>query len=200
MMKLEMLKSVAGRQVPFTPKQFPIRLSRRIGLRTIGSLGAKKVVACPSGEQIVNGGFELGDFGENPPTTIIGWEYQPDIYIVNYHPHSGNYHAILQITPSRGWLKQTFGPVILVECVESFSLWAFNPLGEGYVCFVVVTLEYDDDTTDAIEFNVTTEDYVELDVKPFLQSGKKIKSVKLESREDNEAAVYVDDVSLIGSG
>jgi hypothetical protein len=42
MMKLEMLKSVAGRQVPFTPRQFPIRLSRRVGLRTMPSIGGKK--------------------------------------------------------------------------------------------------------------------------------------------------------------
>lgn len=36
-----MLKSVAGRQVPFAPRQFPIRLSRRVGLRTMGSIAGK---------------------------------------------------------------------------------------------------------------------------------------------------------------
>jgi len=35
--------SVAGRQVPFTPRQFPIRLSRRVGLRHMASVGGKKI-------------------------------------------------------------------------------------------------------------------------------------------------------------
>lgn len=55
-----MLKSVAGRLVPFgkfeageikewyNPK-LPIRLSRRVGLRTMGSIGAKKAVGLPKG-------------------------------------------------------------------------------------------------------------------------------------------------------
>jgi hypothetical protein len=35
-----MLKSVVGRQVPFNPRQFP-RLSWRVGLRMMGSIGGK---------------------------------------------------------------------------------------------------------------------------------------------------------------
>jgi len=44
-----MLKSVAGRQVPFTPQQFPIQLSRRVGLRHMQSnIGTKKGLNPPA--------------------------------------------------------------------------------------------------------------------------------------------------------
>ena len=187
----KMLKSVAGRPVPFMPRQFPIRLSRRIGLRTIGSLGAKKVVACPSGEQIVNGGFETGDF--------TGWEYNPWVIVANYYPHSGTYHAVLEYTPPGGWIKQTFTPAIPIECIASLSFWMMNCLGSSYNCTTKVTLYYDDDTENSTEFSVKGE-YELLNLLPFLISGKKLSYVKFEAAVTTEAAPYIDDVSLIGTG
>jgi len=63
-----MLKSVAGRQVPFNIKRLPgfTRLSRRVGLRTIGSIGGKAGI--PRAKSPITtyfeSGFEPGDYSE----------------------------------------------------------------------------------------------------------------------------------------
>jgi hypothetical protein len=81
------LKSVAGRQVPFTPRQFPVRLSRRVGLRHMQSSIGVKGLVCPCSRA---DGFETG-----AKATFWGVEVADPYIIVttNPSPYHGSYCA-----------------------------------------------------------------------------------------------------------
>jgi len=182
-----MLKSVAGRQVPLTPKQFPIRLSRRIGLRTIGSLGAKKVVVCPSGEQIVNGGFETGDF--------TGWKATGSAEIVT-DGHKGSYFAYMSL--SYGSVEQELPTPISYECIETFELFYQN---SGCITPTVeVVITYTDDSATTITIVSQHGDWTKLNIKDYLDPEKTVKKIKVSCIVDGYGSVWLDDVSLIGAG
>ena len=197
---IEMLKSVAGRQAPFVPRQFPACLSRRIGLRTVPSIGAK--VPCPSGEQIVNGGFETGDFTGWTPLNLdtTGGE------VLSVNPYEGTYHFRLYDLPvgsPHPSIAQDFKKPVPSECLTDTSTFQlalksftdFSPPNGGWVDIYLV---YTDSTETHIHIeNVAT--YTVYDLKPYVEEGKTLKGIRLENTAPKGTSFYmdIDAVSLI---
>ena len=178
--------------MPFTPRQFPIRLSRRVGLRHMQSIGAKRLV-CPSGEQIVNGGFE---------NAWTGWEHGIDAYITNAYKRSGTWSLGLTAysePENFAWVKQTLTNPIPVACVDEFKLYCHADWYPSTEKKLLVTIGYTDASTTQVTVSFY-ETYVwhEKDLKPYLSAGKTIKYVRIESLAF--ADINVDDVTLTGKG
>lgn len=93
-------------------KDFPIMLSRRVGLRTITSITGIKRLICPKGEQITNGGFETGD-----DTGWIGRYYS----ISTLFPRSGRYSMIIHSSDGGAW--QELAKPFPRKCVRNFGFW-----------------------------------------------------------------------------
>jgi len=195
-----MLKSVAGRQVPFTPQQFPIRLSRRVGLRTMPSIGAKKAVACPSGEQFVNGGFETGNFTGWTLSDPMDWEctsaYQ------GQGPSEGKYHArSVSLEEVTATLEQDFAIPIPVECFKDTSIFSVDT--QWYQLYPPppslsiwqVEILYTDDTSTVLNLFADQKNvYVTHDLKALLESGKTVKGIRVTvKRATGEYAGYYID-------
>jgi hypothetical protein len=154
---------------------------------------------CPSGEQIVNGGFETGDF--------TGWTETIDVEVVKsgngmYLPHAGSYSVgTLALI---GSMKQTLITPVPVECVKNtFSLWIISgygvsPTGGGKFR---VEINYTDETNTTVIREITEgekDTWIEWDLKNELASGKTIESIKITLDGGHSGTIpYVDDVSLI---
>jgi len=189
-----MLKSVAGRKVAFRPKLFPVRLSRRVGLRRMQSIGGKGLV-CPSGEQITNGGFETGDF--------TGWT-QSGFSIVSWGAHSGTYRAWVE-TLNTPYLSQDLANPVPQACLtvsSVVSLWYKGSYDECAELGTIVRarIVYTDDPETVVEHETTLAEHgiwVEIDLKPYVQSGKTVKRLRIEV-DDNGTGAYtsVDDISF----
>jgi len=147
---------------------------------------------CPSGEQILDGGFE----SVNP---FVYWTRSSiNVKQTSYTKHSGIYSCEV---PKDEWILQTLTEAILVKCVESFTLWhqlGFTP----YPLLLVVTITYTDNSTTVINVYGTDGYWHELNIKPYLTVGKAIKQILCSYPVSNPSGtcVSLDDVSLIGSG
>lgn len=81
----------------------------------------RKSVYCPSGEQVVNGGFE-NDF--------TGWAPSVGAQIVTDVKHSGLKSCLLNYSCS---VQQSIN--ILIDCIESFKGWVKKDTGIGNTYF-----------------------------------------------------------------
>lgn len=116
--------SVAGRRVPFNPRHMTklnklnlvTRLSRRVGLKTIPSIGGKK--PRPTEEKVTNRGFETGD--------TTGWPYlYGTVTVIAFDKYSGNYACRMQYSfPFFGGIRQDIN-INASEAVSS-GFWAKN--------------------------------------------------------------------------
>jgi len=81
-----MLKSVAGRKVPFTPKLFPVRLSKRVGLRHMQSVGGK--VPLPSDNYVYrcerSFGYSKSDFSQLGNGVYVYKSHELTMYMDDY--------------------------------------------------------------------------------------------------------------------
>jgi hypothetical protein len=185
------LKSVAGRQVQLNPLQIPslpVR-SRRVGLRHMQSIGAKRLV-CPSGEQIVNGGFE---------NAWTGWEHGADAEIWDEgRPETGIYCAGLY---KGSWIQQLLAEPILKACIEKFELWIKGTL---YIVWSKANIKiiYSDDTSTTIPFQEYEAGvWKKIDLLSYVEDGKSVKGIYIINTSGQfQAWIWVDDVSLIGLG
>jgi len=143
----------------------------------------KPEIICPEGEQIVNGGFETGDL---PP-----WEAKYN-YVTDRYAHTGTYSCYITYA---GWTKQTVS--IPVNCIKSFTLWAYNEFDDRDA-YVRVIAHYTDDTSDEHEFMETRLAWAQFDMLPYLTAGKTIDYIRIQVSGD--VGSYVDDVSLVGTG
>lgn len=142
-------------------------------------------VPCPSGEQIVNGGFEDA---LNHWDYFLAWLYG--------HGHSGVEACELYYID--GWIEQTLETEIAVNCVDIFECWV-HPAGtvEDPNNFRLI-VTYTDDSTSTHVFDdlVFSVEWQHLNLKPYLTSGKTIQKIKF-IEESGTSYIAVDDVSLI---
>lgn len=153
------------------------------------SLDCVVLLCCPTGEQIINGGFDTGDF--------TGWEAVGPPQITDYDfPHSDPYH--LSMTLNYSSIKQTFSAPIPVRCITSFSLWKKCVFASGEGPIITMTFTYSDNTTDIFNLPATTKYiYEEVNLLPFLNASKSLKSIYIiSSSVDFYEYVFIDDVSL----
>jgi len=135
---------------------------------------------CPSGEQIINGGFETGDF--------TGWECL-DGEVQTTTVHGGVYAARVYPSGTRR-LRQTLATAVLVACVTSFGLWYQQASDSSYVVILYT------DGSDATFYLTATGAWTYFDfVVAGLDAGKSIERISIYS--GTGASLYVDDVSMI---
>jgi len=207
--------SVASKLIPFQPALMRaplsprilfqpdiIRLSRRIGLRTIGSIGGK--VPCPTAgeEQFTNRGFEEG-------VDLPGWTqsagWMADTGYVTAPPTEGVYHACYPAVgyePTPGvpdTLEQLFATPIPVACFKATSLFsvdtakANNPWTLEDPLTWQVEVLYTDDTSTILDLLADADrTYVTHNLKDILTSGKKVKGVRVTVLIGNAVGVSVD--------
>lgn len=157
----------------------------------MGSIGAKK--PCPSGEQITNGGFETGDF--------TGWSHNLWQYVSSGYPSSGSYACELQ---AYGWIAQDLANPVLAECLTDSSVLGFYAGNDTVYYFSLTfyfraTLTYDDESTTVVDFEWNTipdqqTPYEFVNLKPYVEAGKTLKSIKIE-RLASQEDTWIDDVS-----
>jgi hypothetical protein len=133
------------------------------------------LLACPEGEQAVNGGFTTGDFtgwtiGSGAITPVISETYQT-------YPYSARWTCPTGL-PS-GWkygkmLLQTFDPPIDVRCITECSIW-FAHSGLLYVkgCLQVI---YSDSYILDKEYQHDVGWYI-IDILALLDPTKKVSSI-----------------------
>jgi hypothetical protein len=151
-------------------------------------------VGCPSGEQIVNGGFEEG---------WTGWDHNEYAFVTEGDAHSGVYKCWLYwdeiggepIEEHFGWVEQILPTPITVDCVQSLKFWAKSQYGASTFVYAIIT--YTDDSVQSIEVLVVGPNYTECDITANLIQGKTIKKIRFTWAAD---PFYLDDVSLIGKG
>jgi len=189
--------SVAGRRVPFQPKQLPnfTRMSRRVGLRTMGSIGGK----VPITEWITDGDFEEDISGIWDTNAV-----RLDGVIANHTP-GGNWGMYLAATMYQ-YLEQDIltlkGQACPVNDISLMTLWYRNDgvFGIGDECFDAV-ITYSDDTattvTIVMEQNTDYHD-VGSTVLAKLTAGKKIKIFSIEKTfpRDEFSMFYIDDIRI----
>jgi len=165
-------------------------LSKRIGLRHMQSIGGKGLV-CPSGEQIVNGGFETGDF--------TGWTLEIDgtyCSVSSTIKHSGAYSAYIKYNPCLhigGAIKQTFSTAIQGACIESFTLWIYRWSADE----ITIEVGYSDGTVETWTEKPVSEVWTEVNLKAHLDLTKKVSYIQIHA---TGGTYYVDDISLVVKG
>jgi hypothetical protein len=108
----------------------------------MGSLGAKKAVACPSGEQFVNGGFETGGFtgwnvtGAWAVTTyyLKSFNCASGGILIEIYPAEGSYFSYIDNTGAgsvTGVLEQDFASPIPVQCFTDASVFSVTMKHDG---------------------------------------------------------------------
>ena len=150
------------------------------------------ISVCPEGEQIVNGGFETGDF--------TGWiETGNNQEITSFDPHSGAYCVNLYMFQSWiGAIKQELIEPISYSCIDSFTTWF--AAGQSGGDYLTITVTYTDDTTtEWTEFTGADVDWHEINIKSHLDEAKSVKSIEFKMPAGS-VDVRIDDVSLIGLG
>jgi len=135
--------------------------------------------ACPEGEQVVNGGFETGDW--------TGWTYSTEnnSAIGSSNPRSGKYHARLwrgmnPLPPWNwvyGWIRQDFPVPIRAECFTAFGYWARVDQAIAYATF---TIGYDDGSQMVMDDLIIDASYRYHDHLSSLASGKKVSWFKIQ--------------------
>jgi hypothetical protein len=157
---------------------------------TCGGTLTLNLIACASGEQIVNGGFETGDF--------TGWTKTGDPWIVNWDKHSGIYGC--ETWTINDSIEQEFG-AIAYECISTFKFWTKQSF-DTVTAELEVTVTYDDDTQlQWIEGHRGHVNWIETDVKAKLDPTKKVKKIKFRQIVGVDTNGWViDDATLIGTG
>jgi len=185
------LSKCKARFVPHKDRRWLVTLTVYI-LNTYTSGDGGGSPSCPSGEQIINGGFETGDF--------TGWEETGNNQeISTFDPHSGTYCVNLyNFGGYVGAIKQELSEPISYDCINSFTAWF--AAGASYGDYLKIIITYSDNTTtEWTEFTGADNDWHEINIKSHLDPNKSVKAIEFQMTDDSED-VRIDDISLIGSG
>jgi len=178
-------------------------LSKRVGLRHMQSIGAKKPLVCPSGEQIVNGGFETGNFTgwARDPTDPDHWQ----VLTADARggaPPEGSYLAqfkALETDPvgprgcprATGTLQQDFANSIPYGCFVATSIFQVKTKWDTDRCHPVspavwkVEVLYTDGTSTSLDLSGDARGtWVTHNLKPILEAGKTVKGIKFTATVD----------------
>ena len=147
---------------------------------------------CPSGEQILDGGFEAVD----------PWVYwirsSSGVYQDSVRKHSGVYSCAV---PRDEWVEQVIASEaggISVRCIASFSLWV---LGTGIYHYI--TLYYSDGTSTTTQMSIPIDgNWHQYNIMPLLDPNKTLTMVRYSYPVANPGGTQgnIDDVSLEGTG
>lgn len=147
---------------------------------------------CPTGEQIVNGGFE---------SAFTGWVKTGSLEVVDYDKHGGVYSVRNPTGEPEATLTQTLATPMPGSCVTDMHLWMMasysaSPPAGGKI---KVSIEYTDDTHDEATKEITspeTDTWVLFDLLSYVNATKTIESIVITFYLCNFSSVWVDDVSL----
>lgn len=139
-------------------------------------------------ERITNGGFE---------DNWTGWT-NSGFTRTSSNPHGGTWSIWSYSTP--GEIEQTLLVSVVVDTVESFTIWT-KPYGYfGGTPSFTLTITYTDTTSTEDNVNMGTADiWNEIDLKGYLTAGKVIETIKIWYHNSSWTG-YFDDISLIGYG
>jgi len=147
-------------------------------------IGAELV--CPTGEQLVNGGFETGDF--------TGWTATGGWQVVSFDKHSGTYSAY---TNSDGVLEQDFSEPIHVECFTVFEVYVAGTFGGGCPPLrgrMYIDILYSDLTYTRIDWQNPSGGWHLINLLDYVETGKKVKGIRFSWVAND---VLVDDYSAV---
>lgn len=160
----------------------PLKSNRAINLGLISS-----GEGCPVGEQLVNRGFEKGDF--------TGWYPDIDASISNTTKRSGNYSCRLAGYEAEGSIAQPLNK-ILASCISALGFFAIN--GDLVMAPTTVAralIFYDDGTFSSHIFTGIGATWVYCNLLPYLSLSKYVIIVWIEAIV-NYPLIYVDDATL----
>jgi len=158
-------------------------MSRRVGLRHMQSIGAKK--PCPSGEQIVNGGFETGDF--------TGWTVTNPVRVLiySYSPYEGLYYVHMkhQYGDPDSSISQDLLNLVPKACLTDSSIFNVALLGTYNECGhfgnqAIIRITYSDDTYTDVNWEAPNSGWNVLDLKGYVEAGKTVKNIKISFKDD----------------
>jgi hypothetical protein len=154
-------------------------------------------LVCPSGEQIVNGGFETGDF--------TGWTKTGDfaVYASNFPPsYEGTYFARNEYYIGKsGVISQNLANEVPVACFGESSIFQIACWGErrpsppqGAV--ITIDIIYSDGSETTVQWEAPeNEVWAVVNLKPYLEAGKKVKGIRITT--DPNKFCGVDAISCI---
>jgi hypothetical protein len=165
------------------------------------STGAKK--PCPSGEQIVNGGFETGDTSGWTVLVSSGLVVQQWGEHWGYQPYEGNYYYGTTFYGDYGTIEQTLLTPVPTSCFGASSVFNVHVLGTYDSCQnvggnVTVSINYSDGTKTDVYWEAEYGNegtWVELDLKPYLATGKTVTKITIDLNTNHQMAVFVDGIS-----
>jgi len=160
-------------------------------------------VACPSGEQITNGGFETGDFTgwTRDPTDPNHWQVLTSD-VRGGAPPEGSYLAqfkALDTDPTgpigcpraTGTLQQDSTNTVAYECFVATSTFQVRTKWDTDLCSPVnpavwkVEVLYTDDTSTTVDLTGDPQnEWVTHNLKTVLESGKTVKGIKFTATVD----------------
>jgi len=140
-------------------------------------------IICPEGEQVVNGGFETGDF--------TGWTNN-GADISTQYVHSGTYSAFLYSAS----IQQDFATPILKECIESFGFWVYF-IDTGILPDAWCDVYFSDGDMISVPI-LQIAGWTYYDILAQIPNGKSVSYFVF--RAGSTYWYWLDDVSLIGTG
>jgi hypothetical protein len=179
--------NVAGRRIGFQPRRFPLCLSKRVGLRTFPHVVGVAECPTPGVEQFANDHFQTGNF--------TGWTLGlPGDFVIddgtclniisytNILPFVGSYDA--SEGNDGGSIENDLVTPVPVACIKDTSTFNITTADLNGICGPQVPQTARILYTDGMHTDIgitqnLSNDYVTVDLKPYLTSGKVIKGIML---------------------
>ena len=162
-----------------------------IGTKSL-ALIPSEALPCPTGEQIVNGGFETGDF--------TGWTVTGTPAVLCDGGGALGTVCYVYDEGAPFSVEQELATPVSYACIQTFRLFYLN-----YGCnfpSVEVIITYSDDTTTTINILASHYDWTELNIKDYLEPTKAVKKIQVSFACSGGVLWQgcLDEISLVGNG